>query len=80
MKAAGLQRVNPEASGTNWQDMATILLWVLNEGRPITITEANLKALLERYPGGPVIHRHGTEISIVLRLITKEQAKAEGLA
>ncbi len=74
---APIRRIN--AAVLNWQDTAAVLLWKLAAGHPVTILESDMKEILEHYPDGPVVHTHATETSIVLRMLTKEQARAEGL-
>jgi len=75
---APIKRTN--AASLNWQDTAAVLLWKLSGGQTVTILEADMKQILQRYPGGPVVHSHATETTIVLRMLTKDEAKAEGLA
>lgn len=63
----------------NWQDTAVVLLWKLSRGAPVTIDEDDMKQIIEHYPTGPVIHAHTSATTIVLKLLTRDEAKAEGL-
>lgn len=79
IKTLSDEQAHPQISQIDHSVMmlASILLFSHTEGSSFTITEEDIKAFNEAYPGGSVVRREVGEGYISFTLMSYEQASAE---